>query len=176
MKYFLRSYALTFLRACVFTFLFAAMNAQTPQNSIFDAFEKQPKTGMGGVVVHQSDNIKRLVGTRNSGENVEVTNRKYLKTRGYRIQVYSGNNQRASSGSNQPTSKDETMALKAKISELYPGVETYPSFVAPWWKLYVGDFLTYEEALVMKRELQKTFAQRKSEIYIVEDEIRLPLD
>ena len=154
----------------IFKLLFAINgNAQAPLYSIFDALERQPKPGEGVVVIHQPDAIKRLVGTRIDSENIDLSNGKtHLKTMGYRIQVYSGNNQR--------TSKDETMNLQAKIKELYPGVETYPIFIAPFWKLYVGDYLTFEEASVMRRELQKLFAQHKNEIYIVEDEIRLLLN
>ena len=154
-----------------------SINAQSPHYSIFDALERQPKSKEGGVVIHQSESIKRLVGTRIDNENVDITNGKtYLKTVGYRIQIYSGNNQRPSPDSKQPVSKVETMTLKAKINELFPDVETYPKFDAPWWRLYVGDYLTIEEASVMKRELLRLYPQRKNEIYIVGDEIRLPLD
>lgn len=148
---------------------FSVINAQAPQYSIFEALERQPKAGEGGVIIHQSDAIKRLVGTRIDSDNIDVVSGKsYLKTMGYRIQVYSGNNQRVS--------KEETQNLKTKIEELYPGIETYPIFVAPFWKLHVGNYLTYEEASIMLRELRKSFPQRKNEIFILEDEIRLPMD
>lgn len=156
---------------------FVAMTAQKPHNSIFEALERPPNLGKGGVVIHQSESIKRLVGTRMDSVNVDIMNgKKHLKTMGYRIHIYSGNNQRSSPGSNQPISKVETETLKTKIIDLYPNVEAYTRFDAPWWSLYVGDYITLEEASVMKRELQKVFPQRKNEIYIVENEIRLPMD
>ncbi|MDR0575506.1 MAG: SPOR domain-containing protein [Tannerella sp.] len=143
--------------------------AQSPQFSIFDSFEKYPKSGEGMVVIHQPDALKRLVGTRIDSENIDVLNGKtYLVTKGYRIQVYSGNNHR--------TSKDEAFSLQSKIKELYAGIDTYVTYNAPFWKLHIGNYRSFEEASFMLRELRGAFPQKKNEIYIIEDDIRLPLD
>ena len=143
--------------------------AQSQPSSIFDALERQSKPGEGRVIVYQSDAIKRLVGKRTDNENVDVVKgKRHLKTWGYRIQVYSGNN--------QLVSKAETEKLKAQLEKHFPGLDTYPDFIAPWWKLYVGNFLTLEETEVMKRELQKAFPQIRKEIVTVETYILLPLD
>ena len=160
----------TYIIFCILTIFAAASgHAQAPQLSIFESFESRPKTGEGYVIVNQSNAIKRLVGTRIDSENAEVYNGKtYIKTQGYRIQVYSGNN--------QLVSKKETEDLKEKITELYPGIDTNTDFDAPWWTLYVGNYPTYEEAFTMSRELQKAFPQRKKEISIFETTIRLPMD
>jgi len=162
------------IRKIIFFLILAAcgcvvISAQSPQYSIFESLERQPKKGEGGVVIHQSEGVKRLVGTRVDSNNIDITNGKtFIKTMGYRIHVYSGNNQR--------TSKEETQNLQSKIRDLYPRIETYIIYEAPIWRLYLGDFLMFEEAFTMQRELRKTFAQRKNEIYIIEDEIRLLLD
>lgn len=143
--------------------------AQTPQFSIFDSFEKYPKAGEGVVVIHQSDALKRLVGTRIDSENIDVVNgRTYLITRGYRVQVYSGNNQRVS--------REEATSLQAQIKEHYPDMETYVTYNAPFWKLHVGNFRSFEEASMMLRDLRTVYPQKKNEIYIIEDDIRLLLD
>jgi len=143
--------------------------AQSPQFSIFDSFEQRSKPGEGDVVIHQSEAIKKLVGTRVDNENVEILNGKpILNLAGYRIQVYSSNIQRVAKG--------EAEALAAKIKELFPDLETYPKYFAPFWKLHVGNYLTDEEASIMWRELRKAFPQRKNEIFIIEDKIQLPLD
>ena len=148
---------------------YGTMQAQSPHFSIFDSFEASPKTGEGVVLIHQSDAIKRLVGTRIDSENVDVVGGKtYLVTQGYRVQVYSGNNQRVS--------KDEASSLQAKIKELYPHIEADVRYNAPFWKLHVGNFRSFEEASLMHRELRGVFPQKKNEIYIIEDNIRLPLD
>ena len=146
-----------------------AIHAQSPQYSIFDKLEGPPKANEGLIVIHQSDGVRRLVGTRIDSENIDILNgESYLKTRGYRVQVYSGNNQRVS--------KDEAEKLKKTLQDMYPGIKTYQSFTAPFWKLQVGNYLTYEEAYVMLRELRKAFPQRKNEINIFEEEIQLLLE
>ena len=152
----------------ILTFLSAiAMNAQSPQFSIFDSFEQRPKTGEGTVVVHQSEPVKQMVGTRIDNDNIIVTDGKtYLKTRGYRIQAYSGN---------QRTSRADADELATRIKEFFPKLDTYTKYSAPFWRLHVGNYLTYEEAFIMNLELQKTFPQRKNEIFILEDDIQLPL-
>ena len=143
--------------------------AQSPHFSIFDSFESNSKSGQGIVVIHQSDAIKQLVGTRIDNENVDVTNGKtYIIIEGYRIQAYSGNNQRRS--------KDEATSLQTQIKELYPDIEADVRYNAPFWKLHVGNYRSFEEASFMHRELRRIFPQKKNEIYIIEDEIRLPLD
>lgn len=141
----------------------------TPQFSIFDSFEKRAKPGEGVVVVHQSEAIKRMVGTRIDSENIDIINGKtYLITKGYRVQVYSGNNQRVS--------KEEALSLQGQIKERYPDIETYVTYHAPFWKLHVGNYRSFEEASVLLRELREVFPRKKNEIYIIEDDIRLPLD
>ena len=142
--------------------------AQSPQNSIFESISN-PKAGEGIVVVHQSDAIKRLVGTRIDSDFLNSQNGKtYISTRGYRIQVYSGNIQRLS--------KDEATSLQEAIKGRYPKLESDIKFIAPFWKLLVGNYLTYEEAWVMCRELRNVYPQKKNEIYIIEDDILLPMD
>ena len=171
-------------RACIFTFIllwamsgFCVLSAQSPQYSIFDALERQSNSKEGVVVIHQSDAVKRLVGTRIDSENIDTVNGKtYIKTKGYRIQVYSGNIQSAASGNNQPVSQTEAENLRTQIKEQFQDIEGYIIYEAPFWKLHVGDYLTYEEASIMLRELRKTFPQRKNEINIFESNINLLLD
>ena len=143
--------------------------AQSPVFSIFDSFDEPLMPGQGRVAVHQSEGIKLLVGTRLDSENVDVTNGKtFLKTMGYRIEVYSGNLQQKS--------RDEAVLLQKQIEEEMPGIGTYLKWEAPIWRLHLGNFRSYEEAMSMVRELRTKYPQKKNEISIVEDEIRLPLD
>ena len=146
-----------------------SVHAQSPHFSIFDSFDAPAKAGEGRVAIHQSGELKQLVGTRIDSENVDVINGKtFLVTMGYRIQMYSGNNQR--------TSKDEAHSLQEKIKELHTDIPTYVIYNAPFWKLHIGDYRSFEEASFMLRELRNAFPQKKNEIYILEDNIRLPLD
>ena len=143
--------------------------AQSPQFSIFESLEARQKSGEGIIVIHQPDAIKRLVGTRIDSGKLNILNGKtYITTRGYRIQVYSGNNQK--------TSRGEASALQERIKGLFPNMESDTRFDAPFWRLHVGHFLTFEEASIMKRELLNVFPQKKNEIIIFEDDIRVLLD
>lgn len=136
--------------------------------SIFDALEKSAP-GEGRVVIHQSEAIRKLVGERMRGENVEATDSLvYLKMQGYRTQVFSGNNQRAS--------KDEAFQKEKEIKELFPDLPTYVTYTAPFWKLRVGDFRSHEEAYRMMRILMDAFPQYGKEMYIVREEIKIPLN
>ncbi|MDR2385815.1 MAG: SPOR domain-containing protein [Tannerella sp.] len=142
---------------------------QSPYFSIFDLFEKTPEKGEGAVIIHQSESIKMLVGTRIDSDNVDVVNGKtYLKTIGYRVQIYSGNEQRKS--------KEHAEKLQDQLRKMYPDIQTYVTYYAPFWKLHAGNYRSFEEASQMLRILRQDFPQIKNEIYIVEDEIRLQLD
>ena len=164
-----RNITLTLLTLMLISAVCNPLCAQSPHFSIFDSFDAPPKAGEGRVVIHQPDELKLLVGTRIDSENIDVVNGKtFLKTMGYRVQVYSGNNQR--------TSKDEAYSLQANINELYPDVATYIIYNAPFWKLHIGNYRFFEEASFMLRELRSIFPQKKNEIYILEDQIRLSLD
>lgn len=136
--------------------------------TIFDKLEK-PESGKGTVSVKQSEKLKMLVGSRKTGANVEIEDEKaFLRAQGYRTQVFSGNNQRAS--------KEEAFAKEKEIKELFPEVPTYVTYNAPFWKLRVGDFLSHEEAYHMMRQLMDAFPSYAKEMYIVKEEIKIPLD
>ncbi len=76
------------------------------------------------------------------------TDGKTIKTAGYRIQLYSGNNSRAA--------KDEAYRMAAIAKELFPDTEVYTVFQSPRWLCQFGDFKTIEEADAMMRELEGT--------------------
>ena len=148
---------------------FSFISAQNPYFSIFDMFDKMPGKGEGTVIIHQPESLKMLVGTRIDSDNVDMVNGKtYLITKGYRVQVYSGNDQRKS--------KDYAFYMQDQLRKKYPDIQTYVTYNAPFWKLHVGNYHSYEEASDMLRKLRQDFPQIKNEIYIVEDNIRLPIE
>ena len=141
---------------------FFSVSAQEPVpgkgETIFDKLEK-PESGKGTVSVKQSEKLKMLVGSRKTGANVEIEDEKaFLRAQGYRTQVFSGNNK------------------EKEIKELFPEVPTYVTYNAPFWKLRVGDFLSHEEAYHMMRQLMDAFPAYAKEMYIVKEEIKIPLD
>lgn len=136
--------------------------------TIFDALQT-PQPGEGKVVIRQPDAIREMVGKRLHGADVETTESEtFLKIQGYRTQVFSGNNQRKS--------KDEAFRKEKEIKELFPDVPTYVTYTAPFWKLRVGDFRSHEEAYHMMRLLIDAFPSYGKEMYIVKEEIKIPLN
>lgn len=173
------NYPFMFRIPCIlslFAFILASLpslSAQTvvveaARSTIFDELRK-PASGKGDVVINQSDAIANMVGERMRGANVETTDSlTFLKVQGYRTQVFSGNNQRAS--------KDEAFNKEKEIKELFPDVPTYVTYNAPFWKLRVGDFRSHEEAYHMMRLLMDAFPAFGKEMYIVREEIKIPLN
>ena len=152
----------------LFCLAFATHAFGQNRSTIFDALSRQ-EAGMGEVIVHQSAAIEQLIGERMAGVNVETTDSvAYLKIQGYRTQVFSGNNQRAS--------KDEAFSKEKEIKELFPDIPTYVSYTAPFWKLRIGDFRSHEEAYHMMRQLMAAFPKYGKEMYIVREEIKIPLN
>lgn len=149
----------------------SVLSAQTPDapyQTIFDALQ-EGGAGKGQVEVHQSDAVRGLVGARLHGADVEKNGEEaFLKIQGFRAQVFSGNNQRKS--------KDEAFSKEKEIKELFPDVPTYVTYNAPFWRVRVGDFRTHEEAHHMQRQLMHAFPSYKKEMYIVKEEVKIPLN
>jgi len=88
--------------------------------------------------------------------------------RGYKIQVFSGNDQR--------TSKNEALRKQNQINKAFPELEAVVLFDSPFWRLRVGNFATREEAEEVMEELKKTFPSFGKEMYIVVDEVKIPIN
>ncbi|MCR5820117.1 MAG: SPOR domain-containing protein [Bacteroidaceae bacterium] len=67
---------------------------------------------------------------------------------GYRIQVYSGGNNRRS--------KQEASAMAGRVRSQFPDASVYTHFVSPHWICRVGDFRTVEEANDLLRQMRST--------------------
>jgi hypothetical protein len=161
--------------SCIFSFLlisFFSLSAQTtldrPVETIFDTWQKK-ELGKGTVVVNQPEALRNMIGKRLFGEGVEITDSTaFLKIQGFRTQVFSGNNQRKS--------KDEAFQKEKEIKELFPDVPAYVTYNAPFWRLRVGDFRSHEEAYHMQRLLMDAFPKYSKEMYIVKEEVNIPLE
>lgn len=143
--------------------------AQTdaPKNNIFEALA-EPGPGKGTVVIKQDPAIRNMVGQRLNSEKIEKNeDQAFLKIQGYRTQVFSGNNQRKS--------KDEATRKEEMIKKLFPDIPTYVIYTAPFWRLRIGDFRSREEAYQLQRQLMDAFPDFSKEMYIVKDEVKIPL-
>lgn len=90
----------------------------------------------------------------------------FIKMNGFRIQIFMGNNPRSA---REEAFKKESL-LKEKFTELH----TYVIYDAPNWKLYAGDFLTKDEAMLYRQQIQKAFPEFGKEIYTVSDKVNIP--
>lgn len=85
--------------------------------------------------------------------------------RGYRVQVFSDNNQR--------TAKNEARSKSRTISSRFPQYKAYVSYTSPYWRLRVGDFRTKKEADAAADELRSAFPSYSKEIRVVHDKVNL---
>ena len=147
-----------------------AQDVVTPvPSTICDELGKK-EPGKGMVEVYQDPAIRNMVGKRLSGDNIEKdkdNDQMFLKMQGFRVQVFTGNNQRKS--------KDRVTRAEKDIREIYPDLPAYVTYTAPFWRLRVGDFRSREEAYSLMRELREAFPEFAKEMYIVKDEVKIPL-
>lgn len=155
---------LLFLIFLSFPFAFASA-----QGTAADIPEVRTSSIFDHLKVNQSLAVQNLVGLSMQGENVVMEDdRMFLKIQGFRTQVFSSNNQR--------NSKGEAFDKEKGVKEKFPDLPTYVSYDAPFWKLRVGDFRSHEEAYSVMRQLMDVFPRSGKEMYIVKDEIRIPLN
>lgn len=130
----------------------------------------QRPAGRGTVTIVQDDRLSARLSRANGDGSVSSSGNRtassYITVSGYRIQVFSDNNQRKS--------KDEANYKAQLIRASALDVETYVTFTSPFWRLRVGDFRTYEEADAKLRELKTEFPAFAKEMRIVRENIRIP--
>lgn len=91
-------------------FLFTASVANAQRNIIESLQTRQP--GEGVVSVHQDSYITSLIGLRYAGNAASSGAPKTLKARGFRVQVYAGNNSRVA--------RNEANAMANKVKKNFP--------------------------------------------------------
>ena len=135
----------------------AYAQVQVADTSIVQSLERV--TGNARVRLFQDARLTDRLARRTSSRDMN-----YVTVRGYRIQVFSDNNQRRS--------KDEAYQKASMIKDADPELSTYVTFTSPFWRLRVGDFRSFEEANLKLIELKNTFPQFR-EMRVVKDMIRL---
>ena len=154
------------LFCCVST---SGMNAQETKSIIDELNTYYP--GKGRVTIFEDEAIKGIVGraiTPKLPVYADPGTVPYVKMRGYKIQAFAGNDQR--------TSKNEAYRKQALINQAFPELETVITFESPFWRLRVGNFRTREEAEEVLNEMCKVFPSFGKEMYIVQDEVKIPVD
>jgi len=122
---------------------FAFATISVAQNNIVKSLERNVP-GQGKVTIHQDARIAALIGSEYVPAGSDE--QKVIKSSGYRIQVYAGNNTRQA--------KNEAYAVAR-------------------WLCRAGDFRSIEEADAMMRQLRATGVFK--EVSIVKEQINIPL-
>ncbi|MEL5896180.1 SPOR domain-containing protein [Bacteroides sp. GD17] len=141
---------------------FAFATLSVAQNNIVKSLERNVP-GQGKVTIHQDARIAALIGSEYIPTSTE--DRKVIKSSGYRVQVYAGNNTRQA--------KNEAFSVASRIKEYFPDLAVYTFFDLPRWLCRVGDYRSIEEADAMMRQLRATGVFK--EVSIVKEQINIPL-
>ena len=121
--------------------------------------------GQGTITIHQDGKIAALLGevyVKQEGDEKP----KVLKARGFRVQVYAGNNSRMA--------RQEANDIAEKLKKEFPELPVYAYFQPPRWLCRVGDYRSIEEADVAMRRLKATGEFK--EVSIVREQINIPLE
>jgi len=106
----------------------------------------------------------------NAASHLQTTKdgKQILTMPGFRVRVFSGNN--------QVKSRQEAMQIEADLKRYNPSLATYVLFRSPNWRLMVGNFRTNEEATALLRELKRKFPVYGQEMFVVKEQIEIQLE
>ena len=121
----------------------------------------------GRVTIQQDSRLTELVGSepRAYYANGTRSGEAAQNVMGYRIRVFSGNQ--------QTQSKNRCYSIQSYINQEMPELPTYVAFKTPNWRVSVGDFRTSEEASSMLAKLRKAFPGYAKDMFIVKEKINL---
>jgi hypothetical protein len=143
--------------------------AASAQQNIVQRLQTKQRATEGTVTIHQDERISELIGTIHSSQSTASgagEEKKVLKARGYRVQVYAGNNSRVA--------RSEAHAMAARVKGEFPDYPVYTYFQPPRWLCRVGDYRSIEEADAVMRKLKHTGLFK--EVSIVREQINIPLE
>lgn len=154
-----------------------AVSAQVVDNATTAADAVSPLCSYlrseGRVVLQQDLRLEELLGRNskiyNASSHLQVNKagEKVIIAKGYRVRVFSGNN--------QTTSRKEAENIEKEIKGYLPDLESYVLFKTPNWRLVVGNYRTQEEATASLRELKRKFPIYGREMFVVQDDIEISL-
>lgn len=165
--------------------LFLPLYMQAQSKSIIDDLNTNKGPSEGKIVIYQDESIKNMVGStitvssEISGSNdlqvqlspnmdSSYSGKNFLKAKGYRIQVFSG--------SDQKTAKNIAQNRKSNIQSTYPNMSATVTYSSPVWRVRAGDFKTIEQAQQALTDMKVKFPSFGREMRIVEDVIKVPMN
>lgn len=142
------------------------------------------KAGQGKIVIYQDEGIRNLVGasliSNIAANTTAISNqlsttsdgtdapKNFVRARGYRIQIYSGNDQKVA--------RNEANSRKGAIQSAFPNMEVTVSYNSPVWRVRAGNFKTQEQASQALSELKARFPNFGKEMRIVDDVVKIPVE
>lgn len=150
-------------------FLFSSIAfAQYSTRTIVDDINTR-KAGQGNIRVMQDETIdSRLAQFVINTDTANVIRLSNDRVNGFKIQVFSGNNQNVS--------RNEAERKQAMLRAEFPQHQAETTFVSPTWRLRVGNFLSRPEAEAVMEQMKQVFPSFGREMYVVSDIIRRPLN
>ena len=139
-------------------------SSEAKEVTIVDRLNKL-EPGKGSVQVIQDENITNRLGRKVKNVAVNDVPETYIEMPGFRIQVFAGNNQRIS--------KSEAYTKESDVKTVFPEMSTYVVFTAPFWRLRVGDFQTFQEAQRTMTKLRTAFPAFGREMSIIKEKVRV---
>ncbi len=157
---------LTFAIAALATLVLAAQEPADSAATIADHLKASGKA----MVVQPAKLNDRLRPTGSgaaatSGQTQTAASETPRSTGGFRILVFSGNNPR--------TAKTEASNRSQTVASQFPEYATYVSYDAPYWRLKVGDFRSYDEASAALSRLRAAMPACAREMRGVRERINL---
>lgn len=101
-----------------------------------------------GVVLHADPRLALLV-YNTKPDNYNAAGRRtgsIYSARGFRVQIYSGNN------------RNEATKRKVDFLHRFPGVRTYMTYVAPTFRVKVGDYKDRKSAQAMYQQVSNLYS------------------
>ena len=144
------------------TLLLSVCAAKAQTDIIQDLQTRRPGDGL--VTITQDASIASLIGKRYIRANDAAQNT--IKTRGYRVQVYVGNNSRVA--------RNEATQMADKVKTEFPDLPVYTYFQPPRWLCRVGDFKSMEEAYDSMLKLKRS--GKFKEVSIVRENINIVME
>ena len=158
----------------LFVVCWVVVCASGQAQTIIDELQSAPRASEGVIYVAGDSAINALIGTPSgkivalntladsiaAAEMAAADSAGYVW--GYRVQVYSGNQQQA---------RAEAQTRQAAVRQTFPNVSTYLTYNAPNFKVTAGDFSTRDEAEAFKQQLARTLKFGR-EAFIVSTKIK----
>lgn len=113
--------------------------------------------------VHQDETLNRLVYANKYAE--PQVGGDAVSAPGYRVQVFSSNHPQ----NGKKLAVDWENKLKQQYAE-----HVYVTYAAPFWRVRIGDFTDYYEALRYSRQLKADFPESETDIYVIKEELVKP--